>query len=207
VNRFGVLGLGLGLVGGGLLGVYFWERRHPKPLAYERRHWIEKPRWFLPVAGLVEALEPRPTDRVLEVGPGTGTYTFAVAEALSPDGMLDIVDVQQEMLDHVLREATRRGLQNIRPMLGDAEDLPYEDDTFDSACVVTVLGEVHDQLRALQEIRRVLKPGGRLVIAENAYDPHWVTLRALSRLTGEAGFGFASRQGMSMSYYASFRAS
>jgi ubiquinone/menaquinone biosynthesis C-methylase UbiE len=206
VNPLRLLGAGVGLLGGGLLGVYFWERRHPKPLSYERRHYIEKPRLFLPVAGLVEALEPRANDRILEVGPGTGAYTFDVAEALSPDGSLDILDIQQEMLDHVLREAHRRGLRNIRPALGRAEQLPYEDDAFDGAYVINVLGEVEDQPRALHELRRVLKPRGMLVLAENAYDPHWITLRTLKRLTAQAGFEFTSSRGLPISYYASFRA-
>jgi SAM-dependent methyltransferase len=200
------LALGVGLVGVGLLGVYLWERRHPKPLPYERRHYIAKPRWFLPVSGLVEALDPRPRDRILEIGPGTGAYTFDVAEALSLDGTLDILDIQQEMLDHVLRETERRGLRNIRPTLGRAEQLPYEDGTFDSAYVINALGEVEDQAQALRELHRVLKPYGRLVLAENAYDPHWITLRTLKGLTAEAGFEFRSRNGLPFSYYASFRA-
>jgi ubiquinone/menaquinone biosynthesis C-methylase UbiE len=206
VNRFGVLGRGVGVVGGGLLALYLWERRHPRPLSYERRHYIAKPRWFLPVARLVEVLEPRPTDRILEVGPGTGAYTFEVAEALTPDGTLDILDIQQEMLDHVLREAGRRGLRNIRPTLSPAEQLPYQDDAFDSAYVINVLGEMDDRVQSLRELRRVLKPGGRLVLAENAYDPHWITLATLKRLTAEAGFEFTGHRGIPISYYASFRA-
>jgi ubiquinone/menaquinone biosynthesis C-methylase UbiE len=205
VTRLGALGSAVGLVATALLALYLWERRHPRPLSYERRHYIAKPRWFLPVAGLVEALDPRPTDRILEVGPGTGAYTFEVAEALETEGALDVLDIQQEMLDHVLREARRRGLGNIRATLADAERLPYEDDTFDRAYVINVLGEIPDRARALRELRRVLKPGGRLVLAENAYDPHWITFRTLKRLAADAGFQSVGHSGMPLSYYASFR--
>jgi hypothetical protein len=61
---------------------------------------------------------------------------------LGADGEVDIVDVQQEMLDHVMARAARRSLGNISPHLASAEALPFPDDWFDAACLVTVLGEI-----------------------------------------------------------------
>jgi ubiquinone/menaquinone biosynthesis C-methylase UbiE len=109
-------------------------------------------------------LEPRPGERILEVGPGTGYYTLEVAECLSPGGQLDIFDLQQEMLEHTTRRADERGLTNVIPTQGDARQLPYADGTFDAAFLATVLGEIPDQDAALRELARVLKPGGWAVL-------------------------------------------
>ena len=79
---------------------------------------------------------------MLEIGPGTGLQSLHVAPQLGADGELDIVDVQQQMLDHVMARAARRSLGNISPYLASAEALPFPDDCFDAAYLVTVLGEI-----------------------------------------------------------------
>ena len=114
------------------------------------------------------------------MGPGTGYYALPVAEWLAPDGQLDVLDVQQEMLDHTLRRAREHGIDNITPARADARELPYPDDSFDGAYLVTVLGEIPDQDAALRELRRVVKPGGRIVVGELFGDPHMVTHGALA---------------------------
>jgi ubiquinone/menaquinone biosynthesis C-methylase UbiE len=149
--------------------------------------WVEAPHPFITRARLREILDPRPGERLLELGPGTGYYTLPVAEWLSPDGRLDVLDVQQEMLDHTLGRASERGLTNITPRLADARELPYDDDSFDGAYLVTVLGEIPDQDAALRELARVLKPGGRIVVGELFGDPHMVTHSALSSRAEAAG--------------------
>ena len=52
---------------------------------------------------------------MLEVGPGTGLQSLHAAPQLGPDGRLDVLDIQPEMLDHVMRGAQRRGITNIMP--------------------------------------------------------------------------------------------
>ena len=90
-----------------------------------------------------------------------------------------MLDVQQEMLDHTMERAREQGIDNIVATLADARSLPFADDTFDAAYLVTVLGEIPDQGAALRELRRVVRPGGRLVVGELFGDPHMVTRRAL----------------------------
>jgi ubiquinone/menaquinone biosynthesis C-methylase UbiE len=175
------------LAGGAVLGAALWWRRHPSACPYSQRFWVEAPHPFITRARLRELLEPREGERLLEVGPGTGYYALPVARWLRPGGRLDVLDIQQEMLDHTLRRATEEGIDNIEPTLADARRLPFEDDSFDGAYLVTVLGEIPDQDGALRELRRVVRPGGRVVVGELLGDPHMVSHSALARRADSAG--------------------
>jgi len=190
---------------GGLatVGAALWWRKNPSACPYGQRFWVEAPHPFITRKRLLGALDLDPADRVLEVGPGTGYYTFDMAAAV-PQGQVDIFDIQQQMLDHVMREANKRGVTNVAPSLGDAQRLPYSDDTFDAAVLVTVLGEIPDQEQALQEMARVLKPGGRLVVGELFGDPHMVTSGKLRERAGRAGLGFERRIGSPLAFFERF---
>lgn len=153
---------------------------------------------------MLEILAPNSGERLLEVGPGTGYYALDVADRLD-GGTLSIFDIQQEMLDHVLRRAAERGIVNIEPTLGDAQHLPYEDGSVDGAYLVTVLGEIPDQDAALRELERVLRRGGRLVVGELFGDPHMVTLRKLRARAEPLGLRFEMRLGTPFAYFARFR--
>jgi ubiquinone/menaquinone biosynthesis C-methylase UbiE len=150
-------------------------------------------------------LKPTANERMLEIGPGTGYYALRVAGWLSPGGTLDILDIQQQMLDHTMRRAREIGVENIIPARGDARDLPYQDNAFDAAYLVATLGEVPDKQRALKELCRVLKPGGRLVVGESQPDPHMVGLRTLRSLAQAAGLAFQRRTGGPLGYFVSFK--
>jgi ubiquinone/menaquinone biosynthesis C-methylase UbiE len=190
---------------GAVVAAALWWRKHPSACPYGQRFWIEAPHPFITRDRLHEALQPMPGETVLEVGPGTGYYTLEVARRLSADGVLHILDVQQEMLDHTMRRARDDALTNVAPRLGDAEALPYEDAAFDAAFLVTVLGEVRDQDAALRELRRVLEPSGRLVVGELFGDPHMVGEATLRRRATAAGLRFERRIGPRWGYFAVLR--
>jgi ubiquinone/menaquinone biosynthesis C-methylase UbiE len=189
----------------GLLGAALWWRRNPSACPYGQRFFVEAPHPFITRARLRDALGPRPRETVLEVGPGTGYYTLEVARALEPGGTLHAFDLQQEMLDHTMRRAEAAGIGNIEPRQGDARALPYEDERFDAAFLVTVLGEIPDQEAALRELRRVLKPGGRLVVGELIGDPHMVTERSLRDRAENAGLRMERRVGPKVGYFGVLR--
>lgn len=189
-----------------LLGGAIYWRTNPSACPYSQRFFVEAPHPLITRARLLEILAPAPGERLLEVGPGTGYYSLDVAERLRPDGGLDVFDLQQEMLDHTLRRASDRGVGNIHPAQGDARELPYPDDAFTGAFLVTVLGEVPDQDAALRELRRVISPGGRLVVGEILFDPHYVALGSLRPRAESAGFRFARRVGGPLGYFARFGA-
>ena len=185
-------------------GAALWWRRHPSACPYGQRFWVEAPHPLITRARLREVLAPQPSERVLEVGPGTGYYTLDVAEWVAPGGTVAILDLQQEMLDHTLRRARERGLSNITPARGDARELPYADASFDAAYLVTVLGEIPDQEAALRELARVLRPGGRLVVGELFGDPHWVSPKRLHERAEAVGLAFQRRSGSALAYFARF---
>ncbi len=188
-----------------VLALALWHRKNPSACPYSQRLWVEIPHPFISRARLREILAPVPGERVLEVGPGTGYYTLEMAQRLIPGGTLDVVDIQQEMLDHTTLRAGERGITNIVPTRGDATALPYPDGSFDAAYLTAVLGEIPDQEGALRELRRILRPGGRLVVGELFIDPHMVTFASLRRRAEEAGLGFERRLGGWLGYVARFR--
>ena len=196
------------LVGGTSLLVYVVrQRKDPSACPYALRLSLELPHPFVTRSRLREILSPEPSQTVLEVGPGTGYYSLDAARWLDPDGTLEVLDIQQEMLDHTMRRAHALGISNIAPTQGDAQALPYPDGYIDAAYLVATLGEIPDKERALRELRRVLKPGGRLVVGESQPDPHMVSLDELRMLADVAGLSYERKVGGRLGYFASFRAS
>ena len=202
VARRLALAAGLGVAGAAL-----WWRKNPSACPYSQRFFVEAPHPFITRARLREVLSPSGGERILEVGPGTGYYSLPVARWLEPDGRLDVLDIQQEMLDHTLRRAAEEGISNIVGERADAREMPYPDDTFDAAYLVTVLGEIPDQSAALRELRRVVKPGGRIVVGELFGDPHMVTFRALRGRGEAAGLAVDHRVGGRLWHFTRLRPS
>ena len=196
-------GVGLAALGYALVGL--WLRKHPDALPYAARGFLAFPRRTLHWRRLLEMLDVKGSERVLEVGPGTGYYSLPVARSLNA-GSLDVVDVRKEFVEHVARRADTAGLTNLRASLGDGSWLPYDDGGFDAAFLVTVLGEIPDQDAALRELRRVLRPGGRLIVGESLAggDPHHVGFGSLRGRAEAAGFKFDSRTGGPLAYVARF---
>jgi ubiquinone/menaquinone biosynthesis C-methylase UbiE len=177
-------------------GAALWWRRHPSACPYGQRFWVEGPHPLVTRARLHEALGPVAGQRLLEVGPGTGYYAVDMAGRIGEAGHLDLLDLQREMLDHMLREADRRGVgDRMTATQGDAQALPYPDATFDGAYIVLALGEVPDQVAALRELARVVRPGGRVVVGELLGDPHMVTSGRLRERAALAGLEVERRVG------------
>lgn len=182
-----------------------WNRNHPLPMPYFMRPVLFLPRGPHSPENLKGILEPRRGERILEIGAGVGIHALPIAASLLPSGILDTLDVQQEMIDDLKRRAVKAGITNIVAKQGDAQALPYPDHTFDAAYAIGVLGEISDATATLRELRRVLKPRGRLIIGEVLIDPDYVTLADLQDKAREAGLIFERTGGPKFSYLAVFR--
>jgi ubiquinone/menaquinone biosynthesis C-methylase UbiE len=192
----------IGLLGAATLAAALWWRKNPSACPYGQRFWVEAPHPVITRDRLYSVLAPTPGERILEIGPGTGYYTLDMAEWVGGDGRIEIFDLQQEFLDHVTGRAAERGLENVVPTQGDAAALPFEDASMDAVALTAVLGEIPDPVAALREIRRVLKPGGRLVVGELFGDPHFTTRTALERQAAKAGLAFETHSGNWFAYFA-----
>jgi ubiquinone/menaquinone biosynthesis C-methylase UbiE len=192
----------LGAAATATVGAALWWRKNPSACPYGQRFWVEAPHPIITRERLRSVLRPEAGERLLEIGVGTGYYSFDMAEWIGPEGRLELFDLQQKFLDHVIRGAAERGLENLVPTQGDATALPFEDASVDAVILTAVLGEIPDSAAALREIRRVLKPGGRLVVGELFGDPHFTTRASLERLGAATDLSFTEHSGNWFGYFA-----
>jgi ubiquinone/menaquinone biosynthesis C-methylase UbiE len=116
---------------------------------------------------LADDLQVAPGDHVLDVGCGPGRLTRLLARRVVPNGSVDGIDASPQMIKRATAKARKLGVP-ASFQVAYAQQLPFADSTFDAVACTLVLHHVaaDDQLAAIEEIHRVLKPGGRLLIAE-----------------------------------------
>jgi len=110
--------------------------------------------------------EPLPGWRVLDVGCGCGVDTLVAAGFAGPSGEAVGVEMSPGMLGRASENAVSAGVSNVRFVEGSAESLPFGDNEFDLVISSGVYNLVVDKEKALAEAYRVLKPGGRLQVAD-----------------------------------------
>ncbi|EJW13516.1 putative methyltransferase [Rhodovulum sp. PH10] len=175
----------------GWVGWGFLSRRAllPCPAAFsfvvERDNPLAK---FTRAAHVVERLAPKPGETIADIGCGPGRVTLPLARAVAPGGEILAIDVQPAMLAKLEAKAAREGVENIRRLATDLRQAKLEPNSLDGAVMVMALGEIPDNAAVLPALYAALKPGGRLVIAESTFDPHYVAIRRLRDMADAAGF-------------------
>ncbi len=130
----------------------------------------------------VELLDVQPSDRVLEIGFGPGVGIQLLAKSVS-SGSVAGIDLSEVMVEQA-KARNAAGIRTGRVELrrGSAESLPYEDATFDRAMAVNSMHLWPDAVAGLQETRRVLRPGGRIVLGFHLLKRSW-TAEVRERVT------------------------
>lgn len=138
---------------------YGWDRAAPR---YEAS-------WQAPLAvahhALLARLEVRPGERVLDVACGTGTLARELANIVGVDGEVVGVDLSQAMVDVAGGRANPPGSPPVRYLRMDAQSLDFPSESFDVVTCCFGLMYLPDPERAVAQMRRVLRPGGRLGLA------------------------------------------
>jgi SAM-dependent methyltransferase len=167
------------------------------PLIYERLWRPLGTRLFMGAMGpgmegehriALEMLALQRADRVLDVACGPGNFTREFARA-APEGLVVGLDASKPMLDRAMREANPPNVAYVR---GDAHALPFRDDSFDAVCCFAALYFISDPLVAIDEIVRVLAPGGRVAMMTSLNRgpvPAPVSDAVIRRATGVRIFG------------------
>jgi ubiquinone/menaquinone biosynthesis C-methylase UbiE len=124
-------------------------------------------------------MDLQPTDRVLDLGCGTGWASRRMARVATAGEIVGL-DVADEMLRRA--EQASREFKNIRYVWGSAESVPAKEGTFSKVLSVESFYYYADQGKALDELRRVIAPGGKLFILINLYKDNHYSLRWVSEL-------------------------
>jgi ubiquinone/menaquinone biosynthesis C-methylase UbiE len=148
----------------------------------------------------------KPGMNVIDCGCGPGSITIGVADIVAP-GQVTGVDIEPRQLEAARTLALERGVRNVRFEPGSVYALPFPDATFDAAVAHFVIEHVNDPVRALRELRRVLKPGGFAAIKDPFYPaftfrPHLPVIVRFGELMAKA----RAHHGASDTYAADLRA-
>ncbi|KAA9339639.1 bifunctional demethylmenaquinone methyltransferase/2-methoxy-6-polyprenyl-1,4-benzoquinol methylase UbiE [Hymenobacter busanensis] len=119
--------------------------------------------WRRKAVGELRQLRPA---RILDIATGTGDFAFETLR-VGPEVQVTGVDISEGMLEVGRRKVRERGLgHRIELQLGDSENLPFDDNTFDAVTASFGVRNFENLPQGLAEMRRVLRPGGKLVILE-----------------------------------------
>jgi SAM-dependent methyltransferase len=153
--------------------------RWQQDLERRQHDFAEATERMLAAAGL------KPGDQVLDVAAGTGDQSILAARMVGPSGSILATDVSADMLTIAARVVQQEGLTNISTRVMDAQHLDLEDNAFDAVICRLGLMLIPHLQQALSEIKRVLKPGGKLaalVWSVPEHNPLWsLPLAVLSR--------------------------
>jgi ubiquinone/menaquinone biosynthesis C-methylase UbiE len=136
-----------------------------------------------------------PGMRVLEVGPGNGTYTLGASQRLGGEGQLVAVDIEPKVIERLQKRIRSEGTTNVEARVADVYELPFEDSSFDLIYMIAVINEIPDIPQALKEFFRVLRPSGTLVFSELFSDPDYPLAGKLTKRVESANFRLEKKVG------------
>jgi ubiquinone/menaquinone biosynthesis C-methylase UbiE len=178
-----------------------------RPISPAAALFIDNPlrRMMQPPGKVVNWINIQDGMKVLEIGPGPGTFTTEAARRVGTRGQLFAVDIQQAIISRLNKRLTRKGMGNVTTQMVDAAELPYPNNMFDRIFMIAVVGEIAKKDKTFAQISRVLKGDGLLAVGEFLQDPDYTRRKTMLRLAGSAGFDLVSSYQGTFHYLLTFR--
>lgn len=125
------------------------------------------------VEHMVSVANIKPGHNVLDIGTGTGIVANCGAKKVGDTGFVTGIDLSDGMLNTSRDAAQKLGIKNVRYYRMDAENLAFQEESFDSVLSMCAMVHFPNPLNALNEMYRVLKPGGKIVVSIGCRIPPW----------------------------------
>lgn len=142
---------------------------------------------------------------VVEIGPGTGTYTKAVAERIMPNGKVFAVDIQESVIRRLKEQIERNKITNIFLKIDDGHNFSFPDESVDRILAIATLPEIPNPVQVLRECNRILRPNGLVSLCELIIDPDYPRRNTEKKWAQEAGFKLENEFGNFVSYQLNFK--
>lgn len=133
---------------------------------FVQRFETESREIYLQRAEIVAWVDPRPGERIADVGAGTGLFAFPLAAAVGPEGRLYAVEIAPRFVEHLEEEAQRRGLPQLRAVLGAEDDVLLPPASVDKIFTCDTYHHFEYPEATLASIHRALVPGGRFYVID-----------------------------------------
>lgn len=143
--------------------------------------------------GLIEGM------KIADLGAGSAAYTLAAARQVGNSGRVYAIEVQKELISNIKNSAIKQGLSNVEVIWGDIESLggtKIQDHSLDAVMVSNVLFQAEDKKGLVEEVKRILKPKGRVLVVDwkesyrgmGPHPDHIMTEDSAKKLFEESGF-------------------
>ena len=164
-----------------------------------RRRLIQRPE------AIADRMQLNPGMIVVEIGPGKGNYTKAVARRILPEGKVYAVDIQEFVIKRLKEKIQKEKIVNIEPRVDNAYNFSFQNESVDRVFAIASLPEIPDPVRVLHECHRILKHRGLVSLCEIILDPDYPRRQTEKRWALEAGFKLENEFGNVFSYQLNFR--
>ena len=164
-----------------------------------RRRLLQKPQV------IAQRMHLSPGMIVVEIGPGKGNYTKAVANKILPSGKVYAIDIQDWVIEHLKNKIQKEKISNIEPRIDDAHNFSFPNESVDRILAITCLPEIPNPTQVLRECYRILKPSGIVSLCELLIDPDYPRRKTEKRWAAEAGFELSEEFGNFLTYQLNFK--
>jgi len=167
------------------IGKFYMGREIALVMGYQAAGWLDRPEREKEeqTGKMIAALKLKAGDVIADVGAGSGTISFRLAEKVGPKGKVLAVDIQKEMLDLIRKRAQDRKIANVEVVAGTEKDPKLPANSVDLILMVDVYHEFAYPLEMTAAMVKALKPGGRLVFIEFRMEDESVPIKLVHKMT------------------------